>query len=144
LKGFLKEIPRLLESNVGLARNKKLVIISSCILQKNVEILESFSDSDTLILRSCPEAEHWNIIAYKLASFISYSKPKQVIIVSVEGSPHCVQLHHIAEDIKKNFIDYRLEHFVLSKNKLWKISPESVKTSRHLLKIEKLLQKKEQ
>jgi len=131
-------IRKLLESNVGRARGKKILLVSECIASDCGEILNMFGE-DYLILTICPEAYHINHIGYKLLSFIKYSDVKHVAVLSVEGSYHCLQLHHLVEDIAKHFAEIETKHYVLVGRKIYEICEEAVRTSRHLLRIEKYL-----
>ena len=133
------EIPDLMRSNVGRAKNKRLVIISSCIVQDFPDIVKNFLKDNDYPVKTCPEAEHINMIGYKIASFISYSNINEVAVISVEGSFHCIQLHYIVEDIRKHFLDFEAKHYVLSKGKLVEVRPRTIKISRHLAKLEKIL-----
>ncbi len=133
------EVPDLMRSNVGRAKNKRLVIISSCIVQDFPDIVNNFLKDNDYPVKTCPEAEHINMIGYKIASFISYSNINEVAVISVEGSFHCIQLHYIVEDIRKHFLDFEAKHYVLSKGKLVEVRPRTIKISRHLAKLEKIL-----
>ncbi len=131
----------LLRSNVGRARGKRLVIVSACIADDFPEILKEISTKEAYIVKTCPEAEHINLIGYKIASFISYSNVKEVTTISVEGSPHCIQLHYIVEDIRKHFLEFSVKHYVFNKKELIEIEPSVIKLSRHLGKLKKILER---
>ncbi len=77
-----------------------------------------------------------NHAGYKLASIIRYSNIRRVTALTVDGSPHCVQLHYLLEDIKRHFVPELLTtHYVIEKGELFSVTPEAVKRSRHLSKI---------
>ncbi len=88
----------------------------------------------------CMEEMHVNHAGFKIASIIRYSKIKRVTVLTVDGSPHCVQLHYVIEDIKRHFVEeVETDHYVVEKGKVYKISPKAVKRSRHLSKIQQML-----
>ena len=131
----------LMRTNVGRAKGKKLLIASYCLVEDRPEIFEMFSEEDIFPLKVCMEAEEFNRVAYKILSFIKYSEVKEVIVVTVDGSPHCIQLHHIIDDIRRHFAEISSKHFVYSKGKLIEVSYEAVKISRYLSKIKKIMDK---
>lgn len=81
-----------------------------------------------------------NQAGFKIGSIVKYSNIKKVTVLTVDGSPHCVQLHYVVEDIKRHFApDIETGHFVMEKGKLFEITADSVKRSRHLSKIQKMI-----
>ena len=71
---------------------------------------------------------------------MKYSGIEKVTALTVDGSPHCVQLHYAIEDIKRHFApEIETTHFVVEKGKLHEITPDAVKRSRHLSKIQKMI-----
>ncbi|MHA1506845.1 MAG: hypothetical protein ACTSR0_06685 [Candidatus Asgardarchaeia archaeon] len=112
------------------------LIYSHCLEDK---IPESFKEKFDTLLKVCPESYHMNMIETKLASMISIRKPDTLAILTVDGSPHCIQLHYVGEDIRKYFrIDVKLKHYIY-KEGINEVSEDAVKTSRYLSKIERLL-----
>ncbi len=130
---------RLLETNVGskMVRGKDLLIYSICIEKENPEIFSEFSRHRTP-LWVCLELEHINMLVYKIGSMLTqYEPPQTISVLTVDGSPHCVQLHYAVEDAKKisgSIIDVR--HFVISKGGVKEVSAQTVRKSRYLGKIE--------
>jgi len=103
------------------------------------DIVSKYSkQGENAVLHICLEEVHMNHAGYKIASIVRYSKLEQLTALTVDGSPHCLQLHHLIEDIKRHFTpEIRVQHFVVEKGVVHEISSESVKLSRHLSKIEK-------
>ena len=135
----MEKIHELMDFNVGSARGRKVLLVSSCIVDNYPEIVKGFLNDGYLLLKACPEKTHINMIGYKLASVISYSRLDEITVLSVDGSFHCVQLQYIVEDIKKHFINVRTRHLVLERGRIFEVSEQAVKTSRHIHKVEKLL-----
>ncbi|MCK5302814.1 MAG: hypothetical protein KAJ96_06725, partial [Candidatus Thorarchaeota archaeon] len=68
------------------------------------------------------------------------SDMNKVTVLTVDGSPHCVQLHFVVEDLKSHFTqDIETAHFVVEKGKVHQVSPKAVKRARHLSKLESML-----
>jgi len=131
---------RLMETNVSRAKNKKLLIASSCLVEDMPSLFEKYGE-EFFGLKVCMEAECFNMVAYKVLSFIKYSNVDEVHIVTVEGSPHCIQLHHMLDDIKKNFANVKTRHFVATRGELVEIPYEVVKVSRYLARLKNRLLK---
>jgi len=132
---------RLMETNAGshlLKREGKWLIIGTCVIVEHSQIIKEIVEKYDTLLHVCPETVHMNMIETKLAAMAKIRNPKEIGIVTVDGSPHCIQLHYIAEDLLKYFKEaFEVKHFVISSKKIYQISSESVKISRHLRKVER-------
>jgi len=108
------------------------------------DIVEEFRrrDGGHAVLDVCLEEMHVNHAGFKIASIIRYSAIKRVTALTVDGSPHCVQLHYVIEDIRRHFVtDVETEHFVVERGKVHEVSADAVKRSRHLSKIQGMLER---
>lgn len=132
----------LLETNVGdqrLRKAQKILLAGSCLIHRSDEVLAQFNDRPWVAL--CLEAVHVDHAGYKLAQMIQYSKIEEITVLTVDGSPHCVQAHFLAEDIKRHFVpELEVRHFVLEKGILEEVSAKAVKVARHLSQVEKIIQ----
>ncbi len=137
----------LMSINVGDSRIRKkgsLLLIGTCMMDRYPGIVEEYAEKDegNAVLKVCLEETHVNQAGFKIASIVRYSQLKKVTVLTVDGSPHCVQLHYVLEDIKKHFVpELETSHYVVEKGKTHEISAKAVKTSRHLHKVEPLLTK---
>ncbi len=128
-------------TNVGashLRTTGDLLVIGSCIPDRHPDILKRLQTDDPTrpVLHVCLEETHMNQAGYKLASIIRYSGIKSVTALTVDGSPHCVQLHYLLEDIKRHFVpELMTSHYVIEKGELFRVTAEAVKRSRHLSKV---------
>lgn len=136
-------IPRLIDINAKsriFRDKKKLLIIGRCVELEHPEILEKFKNEYAL-LSVCLEAEHVNMVGFKLAGILARGKYDEVSVLTVDGSLHCTQLHWMVEEVIKilrgNSIKRR--HFVIYHGKLYEVSVKAVKTSRYLYKVHKLV-----
>jgi len=115
-------------------RGKKLLLYGSCV-DENPQYLEGFEDYTKLSF--CPEKEHINMAFYKLMAMMSVAQ--ELVVITVDGSPHCVQMHYIADEVLRySEKKFPLRHFVVNNGKIVEISPEDVKLSRYLSKIKRL------
>ena len=135
----------LLEINVGSARGRKRVIlIASCLINRKSHLIANFLQTENFVCHACPETFHPALIEYRLLCLLTYSEIKELFVIAVEGSPYCITLHFIADEIKRKFLkEVKLKHFTVDRKGIHEISPDAVKIARHLLKIEKLLKKYE-
>ncbi len=133
---------RLLSTNAAskeIRSNPRLLIYGECVRMEHPEVLKDFSKGRTC-LAACPESEHINMIALKVASIVSRLELEELLVLTVDGSPHCIQLHHAVEEaLKISHFPVKVRHLVIYKGKVSEISREAVKTARYLFKIENLL-----
>lgn len=138
------EIEYLMRINVGdrrLRENPNLLLIGSC-MKRFPEIVKKHRErlKTQAVLHICLEEIHSNQAGFKVGSMVKYSGIKTVTALTVDGSPHCVQLHYVIEDIKRHFVpEIETMHFVVEKGKVHDVSSEAVKCSRHLSKIQNML-----
>jgi len=116
--------------------SQNILVYSACIDEEYPDILEKFKERTKLSI--CLEEHHINKVAKKLMAIIYKRKVKSIAVLTMDGSPHCLQLHHALEEIK-NYFDIEVEHYVIEKGELIKVSEKSVKISRHLSEVEKLI-----
>jgi len=115
-------------------RGRKLLLYGSC-LDENPQYMEDFKDYTKLSF--CPEKEHINMAFYKLMAMMSVAE--ELVVITTDGSPHCVQLHYIADEVLRySSKKFPLKHYVVNGGKIVEVSPEDVKISRYLSKIKKL------
>ncbi len=130
---------RLLETNAGsrMVKGKDLLFYSVCIENEYPNIFKEFS-RDKTPLWVCLELEHINMLVYKIASMLKlYNPPKTISVLTVDGSPHCIQLHYAVEETKKiSGSSIEIRHFVLSKGMVKEVSAQTVKKSRYMSKLE--------
>ncbi len=128
----------LLETNAGskFVKGKSILIYGACTELEHPKILEEASKGKTK-LSLCLEKEHMNMVVYKLATMLNLTKPpKDVTVLTIDGSPHCVQLHYAVEEAKKlTHSTIPVKHLVIINKRVVEVSPEKVKLSRYLSKI---------
>lgn len=132
----------LLSTNVGshiFRKSKQLLLMGSCVLQEYPKLVDNYA-RDRVCLHVCLETYHMNMAETKLACIIKKHESTELIVLTVDGSPHCFQLHIIAEDMRRYFnLETAIQHIVIEHGKPHIISGEAVKTARHLHKVQKLI-----
>mgnify|MGYP007088124916 CR=1 FL=1 len=138
------ETQELMRINVGderLRSKGKILLIGSC-MDRFPEIISEFSKRETgyTILHVCLEETHMNKVGFKIGSIVRYANISEITVLTIDGSPHCIQLHYVIEDIKRHFTpELRTKHYVIEKGEVYEISAEAVKRSRHLSKIQMMM-----
>ena len=136
-----KDMQYLMRVNVGdrrLRENQNLLLVGSC-MERFPDIVKEVCEREERqsVLHICLEETHMNQAGFKIGSIVRYSSIKKVTVLTVDGSPHCVQLHYLVEDVKRHSApEIETAHFVIEKGKLFEITADAVKRSRHLSKIQ--------
>ncbi len=135
-------LPKLIDVNAKsrLIRGKdKLMIISRCIEIEHPDVLRSLEE-DYALLTSCPEEEHVNQIGFKLLGILGRGSYREVSVLTIDGSMHCIQLHYLLEELfKMTKIGIKRRHMILHKGQIIEVSTDAVKTSRFLHKVSNLI-----
>jgi len=123
--------------------NSDLLVYGACISKEQPKLFKEISKG-RLPLGVCLEGHHMNVVGFKIATILKTARPKSMVVLTVDGSPHCVQLHFAAQQAKL-LTDSKIElsHYVVEKGELIKLTPESIRVARHLSTIKKSLRCKE-
>jgi hypothetical protein len=132
----------LLSVNVGasfLRRFKRFLLVGSCVLEEHPEIAKEYA-KDRVCLHVCLEAFHMNMAETKLACIVRLHQPTELLVLTVDGSPHCLQLHMLAEDLRRYFnLNTEVRHVVVEHGRPCNVSDAAVKIARHLHSVQALL-----
>jgi len=139
------EYRKLLSFNAAgreLRDKKRLLIYGTCVRDEHKEIFQKFA-SERIPLAVCLEEDHFNMVALKLASIVARVDLDEIVVLTVDGSPHCVQLHHLVEEVERvTGKRVNVKHYVIEKKKAIEINRDIVKTARYLSKVKKLYERK--
>jgi hypothetical protein len=125
-----------------LLKGRDLVIASACLKFVNSEIMEKI-ERDKVVLIACPEREHPALYG-KIASIVRSLKPRSITVVTIDGSPHCFQLHaavNEAEYILREKLNKK-HYVVVDGRDLHEISPDTIRVARYLHLVEKLVRER--
>lgn len=134
--------PMLLSVNVGaslLRQSKRFLLIGSCLLEEHPDLVKEYTKGH-VCLHICLETFHMNMAESKLACIVQLHKPTELLVLTVDGSPHCLQLHVVAEDLRRYFnFSLEVKHVVVEHGHPHVVSAAAVNTARHLHRIQELL-----
>lgn len=124
----------LLKTNVRSRKiSEDVLLYGTCVSEEHPEVLKKFKQKTRLHI--CLEEEHLNKAAWKLASIARANNVRKITALTIDGSPHCVQLHYALEDLRGLFPALAVEHYAIEKGRLIEIPAGAVRRSRHLSEI---------
>ena len=120
---------------------EKMIIIGSCFEYMLPKIYNELNESSENIYDVCLEETHLNMVITKLAGMIARKKCKELTFVTVDKSPHCVQLHYVVKELE-NIMDLKeikIKNYVATNEGLVEIPIEVIGLSKNLSKLKKLI-----
>lgn len=127
---------------VPFLQGASVLIIGECVRSAFPKLWDEFA-KNRIALTSCPQADGFSGLTEKLATLIKCSNPKEITILTVDGSPHCNMLHASAN--AASFLtetDIPTKHLVITKEgDVKEISSETVRLSRYLHLVDKSIQR---
>ena len=113
----------------------RLLICGTCLVSEWPEHVEKLSEGRTL-LTVCPEAVHLNTVIEKIASMLAKGEMEEIVVLTKDGSPHCIGLHFAVEwAVKMTKSDNTVvQYYVIEHGTLHKIDNKKIKEKRHLNK----------
>lgn len=127
--------PNLLDQNVYDKKYQdQFLVVGSCLPNMYPEIVKQFEKKWTNVVSFCLEQSHYNMLSAKLFNILATGKVNKVGFLTVEGSPHCTQMHYASKYLKrglKNSVEF--EHYVIQKDgKVFKLSIDAIDKSKDL------------
>lgn len=132
----------LMTSNVFEWKNP-LIISGTCLPRMDEKAFEKVKKLSENIAFLCLENTHMNMAAHKIASIVETGNVKDFIFISVDKSPHCMQLHHIGRELKKILKrdDLTFTSYVANQGELIQISDEVISLSKNFAKLSEKMKK---
>ena len=121
-------------------RGSSLLLVGECVQAVCPDPYKRFAEG-RVVLTSCPEAESVGSIMGKLASITACSKPREIKVLTMDGSPHCFALHAaLNQALFVTGLNIPSQHFVVVDGKAVEVSPESVRLGRYLHLVQKCIE----
>lgn len=115
--------------------NKGILLYGKCVSMQFEKILQMLS-KDKILLAACLQEHHMDNLGFKLSTLLRYQPVTDISVLTIDGSPHCVQMHFLAEQARTiTGKDLPVRHFVIEEGNLCEVSSDAVKKARHLSHI---------
>lgn len=117
--------------------SEELIIMGSCLPNMQPKAYEELLKITPNIYELCLEDTHLNMAITKIGGMLCRAKVKRLIFATVDSSPHCIQMHFIAGELKKmmDLKDIEIIHYVAVNNTLREISEEKIKKAKCLSEL---------
>jgi len=116
----LLDYPDILSTNIyDIIFKDKFLLVGSCIPRIYPDVLKNFEKEWGNICVYCLEQSHYNMLFSKLVDILALGKTTKVGFLTVDGSPHCIQMHFASKYLKRALKNQDIEYknFVINKNK---------------------------
>lgn len=118
-----------------------ILLTGECVQSIYPDVYKAFAHGRT-VLTSCPEAEDAGRVMGKLASILTCSSPRELTVLTVDGSPHCFTLHaSVNEAIFTAKSKTLARHFVIVDGKALEVGSESVMVGRYLHLVQRCIER---
>jgi hypothetical protein len=115
--------------------SKRLLICGTCLISEWPEIVEQVR-GDRVVLSVCLETTHLNTSIEKIASILAKGEIEEIVILTKDGSPHCIGLHFAVEWAVKmtKSENTTVGYYVVEHGALHKVDSKKISEKRHLSK----------
>ena len=120
---------------------EKMIIIGSCLEYMFPKIYNELNEISENIYDVCLEDTHLNMVITKIAGMVARKKCKELTFVTVDKSPHCVQLHYVVKELENimDLKDIKIKNYVATSDGLIEIPIEVIGLSKNLAKLKEKL-----
>ena len=118
---------------------QEVLVVSACLPRVNARLFEELSQG-RVVLFACPERESGAYYG-KIASMIRSTRPRKIVVVTIDGSPHCFALQaavNEAEYILGEKIE-REHYVVIDGVELKRISANTIRVARYLSIVDEIV-----
>jgi len=123
-------------------RGASILLAAECVEKLYPDLFKDLSRGREAFT-CCPETENPTMLMGKLASIITCSRPREIVVVSIEGSPHCLLLHMAINEAlfvaKERQV--QVKHYVVLDGQLIEVSEEAARVARYLHLVQKAIEK---
>ena len=126
-----------------LLRGARVLLAAECVKNLYPEVFKRLSEG-RVAFTCCPEVENTTLLMGKLASIIRCSEPAEIVVASIEGSPHCLLLHMALNEALFDVGATErpvVRHYVVLEGQLIEVSEEAARVARYLHLVQKAIEK---
>lgn len=123
-------------------KGSNLVIVSECLKFGNLELFKRITNGKVALL-VCPERE--GVLYYgKIATIIKCNEPKLIEVYTIDGSPHCFQVHAAINEAEFILgVKLNKRHYVIvNMEKVVEIDADVIRVARYLHLVQKLVKER--
>ena len=114
-----------------------IVLYGTCLERMEPEIFRDLTGDADFRFAVCLEQTHVNMVVTKLAAMLGTGRVTRVRILTVDRSPHCIQLHYLAHEIARTMPKLpEFQDFVVLDGAVHHIRQETIELSKTLSKLE--------
>lgn len=120
---------------------QEVLVASACLPLVNAGLFEELSRG-RVVLFACPERESGAYYG-KIASMIRSTRPRRIVVVTIDGSPHCFALQAAVNEAEY-ILGERVEreHYVVVDGVVLKrISANAIRVARYLSVVDEVVEK---
>ena len=123
-------------------REASILLAAECVRKIYPELFKKLAEGREAFV-CCPETENPTMLMGKLASIITCSRPGEIVVVSIEGSPHCLLLHMALNEalFVAKAKEVSVKHYVVLEGRLIEVSEEAARVARYLHLVQKAIEK---
>ena len=116
----------------------RVLLYGKCVPQQYERYLRKLSRG-RIAISACLQEQHMDNLGFKLATLLTYQPVREITVLTIDGSPHCAQLHAAAEQAKRiTRAPVAIKHYVIEEGQLEEVTSDTVKIARHLSAIRSL------
>lgn len=131
----------LLEKNIYDFKGNVL-ICGTCLKNMFKDSFLELSSQYDCVVGLCLERDHINMAITKITGILSVGKVTRLTFVSVDKSPHCVQLHYIKNEIYRVMDKDKLpviDNIIINNDGIHYISDNTIRLSKNLVELESVI-----
>lgn len=115
----------------------KVLIVGTCLYDLHKEALDKLSkEYNDHVLHVCLEKFHYNQYFAKLLDTLALGRIKKVGFLTVNGSPHCIQIHYARKYLQRALkLNIEYEHYVIdNEGEIVRVEHDIVEQSKDFIK----------
>ena len=119
--------------------DETIIIVGTCLKNMQPEGYKKLEKISKNIYSLCLENTHVNMAITKIGGMIRTGKVHNIIFVTVDESPHCIQIHYIQDELREmmNLENINIKNYVVVNDELLEVSPKLILLSKKLSELKK-------
>ena len=117
--------------------DETIVIAGTCLKSMQPNGYKKLEKISKNIYTLCLENTHVNMAITKIGGMIRTGKVHNIILATVDESPHCIQMHYIQDELREmmNLENINIKNYVVVNDELLEVSPKLILLSKKLSEL---------